>query len=507
MLDLSRIRDLWRDLGPRGQLTIVVSSLLVLVTVFLVYRYSSRPSYSRLASGLDPGQAARVAKALEATGIPYRLTAGGTAVSVKEGDLAAARLAVAEKGALPGSHVGFELFDKKSLAASDFQQRVNYQRALEGEIARTIEQIDGVQAAQVQLVLPEDSIFLDEQSKASAAVLLSGSGIDAGSVRAIAQLVAASVKGLDPSRVTITDSSGALLWPGSRAGSPDALAKLEAEQAYAAQLSSQINAFLASTVGAGKAQVRVHADLSLDSKEIAKVTYAGKGVPLQSQTETETLGSKGAAASPAPAGVAGNVPSYAGSVPAGGQSSYDRKTETTTYGVGKTVERTTVAPGTVRRLDVALLVDRSLPQAQVASLRSAVASMAGVDASRGDTLSVSPVDFVEPPAPPKAGGPFALLAKVSGAAKTAGLALAALAFLALLVRGLRRREQDAVAPEPTWLREIEASWPLRELEAPTTRIEVDPEAQKRAALRGELEEIVRTQPEHVAMQVSQWMRE
>ncbi len=507
MIDFSRLRDLWRDLGAKGQLTIVASGILVLATVFLLYRYSGGPSYATLASGLDPAQAARAAKALESAGIPYRLGSGGSSVSVKEKDLSAARLALAEKGALPGGHVGFELFDRKSLAVTDFQQRVNYQRALEGEIARTIEQIEGVQGAQVQLVLPEESVFANEQGKASAAVLLTAGPLDSGTVRAVAQLVASSVKDLSPSRVTITDSAGRLLWPGSDAGAgPGTLAKLEAEQAYASQLSSQINALLASTLGAGKAQARVHADLSLDTTEIAKVTYAGKGVPLQSQTETETLGSKGQAALP-PSGVSGNVPSYAGTAASGGQSSYDRKTETTTYGVGKTVERTTVAPGQVKRLDVALLVDRSVPDAEVASLRSAVASMAGIDRARGDTLSVAKVDFAEPVAPPKGGGPLGMVGRFAGPAKTAGLVLGALLFLVFVARSLRRREQEEVAPEPTWLREIEASWPIRELEAPTMRIEVDPETQRRAALRGELEEIARSQPEQVAMQVSQWMRE
>ncbi len=507
MLDLSRVRDLWRDLGAKGQLTIVASGVLVLVTVFLAYRFSGGPSYATVASGLEPSQASRAAKALEEAGIPYRIGAGGSSLSVKEADLSRARLALAEKSALPGSHVGFELFDKKSLAVTDFQQRVNYQRALEGEIARTIEQIDGVSGAEVQLVLPDDSVFLDEQAKASAAVLVAASRLDSSTVRGIAQLVSSSVKGLAPSRVTITDSAGNLLWPSADTGAgPGALAKLEAEQAYANQLSSQVNALLASTLGPGKAQARVHAELSMDATEIAKVTYAGKGIPLQSQTETETLGSKGQAAAP-PSGVSGNVPSYAGLSASGGQSSYDRKTETTTYGVGKTVERITVAPGAVKRLDVALLVDRSVPQAQVTSLRSAVASMAGIDRARGDTLSVSRVDFAAPPPPPKSGGPLTMVSRFLGPAKAAVMVIGALAFLALVVLGLRRREREQVAAEPTWLREIEASWPLRELEAPTMRLEVDADTQRRAALRGELEEVARSQPEQVALQVSQWMRE
>ena len=507
MLDASRLRDIWRELGPRGQLTLVISGLLVLGTIFLLYRFSARPSYATVVSGLDPAAATKATKALEGAGISYRLGDGGSAISVKEGDVAKARLALARNGGLPGNHVGFELFDKKSLGATDFQQKVDYQRALEGEIARTIEQIDSVQSAEVQLVLPEESLFADEASKASAAVLLTASGLDSGTIRGIAQLVASSVKGLTPDNVTITDSRGILLWPNGEAGGElTAAAKVEAEQLYANQLSGQINALLASTLGPGKAQARVHANLTLDRTEIAKVTYADKGVPLQSQTETETLGSKGSAL-PVPAGVSGNVPTYQGLSGGSGQSTYDRRTDTTTYGVDKTVERTTLAPGAVKRLDVALLVDKSVPDADVASLKAAVASMAGLDRKRGDTLAVSRVDFAPPPPPAAKAGPLAVVGRFLASAKVVGLSLAALVFLVLMARGLRRREREGVAPEPTWLREIEASWPLRELEAPTARIEIDPDSQRRAALRGELEELARSQPEQVAQQVTQWIQD
>ena len=137
---------------------------------------------------------------------------------MRDSQSSAARVALAEKGLTNGGQVGFEIFNKVSMGATDFQQKINYQRALEGEIDRAIQQITGITSADVQLVLPIDTLFVDQGSKASAAVLLTAAGqLDPSTVSGIAHLVAASVKGLDTANVTITDQSGALLWPNANA--------------------------------------------------------------------------------------------------------------------------------------------------------------------------------------------------------------------------------------------------------------------------------------------------
>jgi flagellar M-ring protein FliF len=510
--DASRFREIWRGLEPRGQLTLVVAALLVVATAFTLFRIASRPSYTTLTSGITASETADVTASLEGAGIAYKLQNGGTAISVPSASVDKARVELAKSGLPRGGHVGFELFDKKSLGATDFQQRVDYQRALEGEVARTIEQIDGVQSADVKLVLPEQSLFADEGSKASAAVLLSASMLDGATVRGIAHLVSSSVKGLASDHVTITDSAGSLLWPSGDAssGGLSAGSKLQAEQLYASQLASQVNALLASTLGAGKAQARVHANLTLDQTQISKVTYGKKGVALQTQLDSETLGTKGGTANKAASGVSANVPSYAGAAQSasGGNSNYSKKSGSTTYGVDKTVEQTTVAPGAVERLDVALLVDSSVPAAQLTALKQAVGSAVGLDIKRGDTLAVSQVKFATPKVdtPTVAGLP--VVGDPMKLAKPIGLGLAALIFLFLMRRGLKRREAEGTAPEPTWLREIEAAMPLAQLEAGSPlRREHDPKADAREHARNELVELATGQPEQVALQVSQWMKE
>jgi flagellar M-ring protein FliF len=508
----ARFREIWRSLEPRGQLTIVIAGLLVVATAFTLFRIAARPSYTTLASDVAASETGDITSALEGAGIEYKLGGGGTTVSVSKSDVDAARVALAKDGLPRGGHVGFELFDKKSLGATDFQQRVDYQRALEGEVARTIEQIDGVQSADVQLVLPEESLFVDDGAKASAAVLLNASTLDGATIRGIAHLVSSSVKGLASDRVTITDSAGSLLWPGAdgTAGSMSAGSKLQAESLYASQLAGQVNALLATTLGPGKAQARVHANLSLDQTEIQKVTYGKKGVALQANTEQETLGSKGGATTKAAAGVASNVPTYAGAATAtggGGNSNYSKKTDNTTYGVDKTVEQTQVAPGEVQKLDVALLIDSSVPAAQVAALKAAVGSAVGLDTTRGDTLAVSQVKFATPKAatPTVAGLP--VVGDPAKLAKPVGIGFAALIFLFLMRRGLKRREGEGAAPEPTWLREIESAMPLAQLEAGAAVRQHDPMAEQRESQHNELVELANQQPEQVALQVAQWMKE
>lgn len=512
MPDLTRIRDIWKNLGPKGQLGVVGSALLVLATFFFLYRAASQPSYSTLLSGLDPATTANAQKALDSAGVVYRIGNGGTQIDVKQGSESAAQVALAAKGVSTSNHTGFESLGKSSFGQTDFQQKVAYQRALEGEIARTIENIQGISAAQVQLVMPEDSLFASEGTKASAGVLLSGgSSLDPATVRGIAHLVSSSVKGLRPADVTITDETGALLWPTSAAGEGglDATTKIAAEQRYDSQLSTQINAMLASTLGPGKAQVRVHSDLNVDQGTIDRVEYGKKGVAVSTDTQDETLRSRGTAAA-APAGVASNVVPTYNQIGGGNTSSnYANKKGKTEFGVDKTITRTVIAPGSVNRLDVALLVDSSIPQAQVADLQKSVAALAGIQARRGDTLAVSRFAFATPPAvpqPPKSALPVppALL----GPLKWVGLVLAAGIFLLLVRRNLRKREREGVAVEPTWLREIEQSVPLAALEQGMSIHRLpDAEAQKRDQIRGEFEELVKAQPDQVAMQVGSWIKE
>ncbi len=506
---MAQLRSIIVNMTPRGRLMAVGSILGVVVVGLLMMRMASAPSYSTVMAGVDPAQTGKITAALDAKGVKYEIQNNGTAIAVDKSQIATARIALAEKGLPQSAQPGMELFDKQKLGASDFQQQVTYQRALEGQLAQTIGQIDGVGGATVQLVLPQDQLFQDQQSAAKAAVLLSGQGtsLNPGAVRGIAQLVSGSVKGLGLNNVSITDSTGQLLWPNSTAGATDgqmaATTKQAAEARYAQSEESNLNAMLAQTLGPGKAQVQVNADLNMDQTKADELVYGKKGVPLQTQKENEQL--KGGGSTGGTAGTPSNtVPSYAGAA-GGAGSNYKHVNGQTTWGVNKKVTHTTVAPGAVNRQSVAVVLDSSVPKAQVAALRQAVQNAAGINTARGDTISVSQVAFAKPPAPAKT----PITTSVVGFLKYILAGLGLLAFLFFVTRHLRRREAETLMGEPVWLREIEAPTTIAELEAGGGYRLGPGEHPSRDSnpLRGELENLVDSEPERVAQQVRAWMNE
>ena len=500
-----------KALPPRSKAIIAVSGVAILAIAFLMLRIAGAPAYSILSSGIDPAQTGKITTALDEQGIGYELRNNGTALAVDKSQLAQARVALAGQGVsvTAGAGEGFELFDEQKLGASEFQQQVTYQRALEGEIARTIASVQGVSTPQVQLVLPEDDLFADTASPATAAVMLSNSAdtLEGGAISGIAQLVASSVKGLKTENVTITDGTGQLLWPqgdGSGAGGV-AAGKQALEARYARAMEADLNAMLVRTLGPNKAQVSVTADLNADKTTRDELIYDKKGIPTKTQTETERLRG-GAARAGGPAGSGPNIPTYsAGGAGGGANSNYQRETETVEQAVGKRIEKTEVAPGAVNKLNVALLVDKTVPPDVFASVQDTVSSAAGVDAERGDTMQAAQVPFATPEVPKAGPVPTTLL----GPLKWVGLGIASLIFLFFMTRALRKREGESLA-EPAWLTQIEEPVSLAELEQQTQVMPASvpsitlpprvPDANLHA-----LDQLMEREPERVAAQVKQWM--
>ncbi len=272
--------SLLRNLTPRGRLKLGGAVLGALIALVLLFKVAGHTSYETLMAGIDTSQTSKITGALDSAGVSYKLGSGGTEISVDPKQYSQARIALAGQGLDTGtaSQPGFELFDKQKLGASDFQQQVTYQRALEGQIAQTVEGIEGVGTAQVQLVIPQDQLFTTGSQKATAAVLLSGSGdaLAPGAVQGIANLVASSVKGLTTRNVTITDGSGAMLWPSSANGGTNPTntptAKITAQNAYESTLDAQLASMLAATVGPDKA--RVQTNVVLDTNQAARTRCA-----------------------------------------------------------------------------------------------------------------------------------------------------------------------------------------------------------------------------------------
>jgi flagellar M-ring protein FliF len=499
----------FKQMSPKGWAMVGGSVAAALIFVVVLMHLASAPTYSTLETWLDPSQTGKITSTLSTQGIAYQLQNNGTALGVPANKTAAARVALATAGLLGNQQPGFSLMDKQQLGQSNFQQQVTYERALEGQLASTIETIDGVSSAQVNLVLPnaQDQLFSDQQQPSTASVLLSGSSsLQSTSVRGIAQLVASSVPGLQAGKVTITGSDGSLLWPnGSSAGgeSGGMPAQLAANQRYDSATTAAVDAMLTQTLGAGKAQVTVNGQVDANQATQQSLIYAKKGVPLTQQQSTETL--KGAGATTGgTAGTSGNIPAYtAGASGGSGNSNYKNQTVNTQFGVNKTVTKSTIAPGAVKSQSVSVLVDKTVPAASIPAIKAAVANAVGLNTKRGDALSVAQLAF----APVAKAAPAAAAASpMMKYAKYGAIGLASLLFLVFAGRMLRKRERESFGNQPTWLRELEAPRTLASLEhgQPTQVAALQPAVN---VARRQVEDLVQRDPERVAAQVRAWMNE
>jgi flagellar M-ring protein FliF len=510
--------SLLQSMSNRGKALLAASVVGIAVVAFMLVSLATKPSYATLSAGVDPAQTGKITAALDAQGIGYKIANGGTAVEVTQADMSKARVALAGKGiSANGSSSGsWDKFDSQKLGASNFQQKVAYQRALEGQIAQNIGQVGGVEGATVQLTMPDDQLFADQAKPATAAVLLGGgaSNLEAGAVRGIANLVASSVPNLKTSSVTITDGAGQMLWPTNEAAGNGTPSKTSAEARYDSQLSSQLNAIIARTVGPDKAQVRVKSDLNVDATTKDELQYDKTGTPIETTKDTETLKGTGAAGAKGAAGSASNIPTYAASgAGAGGNSNYKSDKGSTKFGVGKIVTHTKVAPGAVQRLDVALMVDPSVPPKTAKALQQAISSAAGINTQRGDTITTSSVPFVK--APTAAAAKTGPMADPIGMAKYVGLGIGSLLFLFFVTRHLRKRENAELVGEPTWLSQIDAPRPLGALGAggggdPTAMLTMGHEpmlTNNPNRRKQQIEQAVQREPDRVVQALRGWMAE
>ena len=498
--------DLVRRLSPKGWAMVGGAFAAAVVFVVLVMQFASSPSYSTIETGIDPSQTNKITSTLATQGIPYEIQNGGTAVAVESSKTAQARVALASANLLGNSQPGFSLLDKSSLGQSDFQQEVTYERALEGQLASTIETINGVSSAQVNLVIPnsQDQLFSDQSQAATASVLLSGSsGLQGGDIRGIAQLVASSVPGLSVNKVTITGASGAELWPHNSAGNGGSglPAAQAAAQKYDSSMSTEVETMLAQTLGVGNSQVVVNATLNDNRATQESLVYGKKGTLLNANTSNESLQGNGSGASGA-AGTSSNIPAYSTGSGSGGKSNYKNSSNRNQYGVNKTITHSVIAPGAVQRQSVSVLVNSKVPASEIPAIKKAVAQAVGLNASRGDTIAVSQLKFAPVSATtvkPAAANPMMKYAKYGL------LGIGALVFLIFMARAIRKREKDSFS-QPKWLSELESPRPLAALEASSTA-DVTSLQPHIGVARRQIEELVSRDPDLVAQHLRAWMAE
>src|SRR5260221_2768710 len=365
---LAQLAEFWRSLSIVKRVSLIVVTLAVLVGVLSAAALGSHVEYSYLLTDLSTEDAAAIAEKLKTMKVPYRIEAGGTALQVPEDRVHQLRLELASAGLPRGGGVGFEIFDRSNLGATEFEQHINLRRALEGELSRSISTIEGVQAARVHLVLPESRLFAARKETASASVVLKlrpAREFGRREVAGIVHLVAAAVPGLSHDRVSVVSTEGLTLHRPvtDEGGGSSGDAENEQARDIAAGMENHVRSLLERVVGPGNTDVRVHLQLSTASRERTEEHYEPARTALRSEHKTEeTTGTEGATVAGVP-GAQSNLPHTDPSAQADEKSTAGgnvlRKTQTRNWEVDRVTEKTTMPAGGTDRLSVAVLVDGS----------------------------------------------------------------------------------------------------------------------------------------------------
>jgi flagellar M-ring protein FliF len=395
----------WSALTPGRRMAFGLLAALVVVGGYLAYAQTTKTSWGVLYANLDDQTASDVMQKLDADGIPHKLDGNGSRILVPKDQLASTRLTLAGEG-ITGQPVppGFdEVFAGQGLATSDFEQQVNYERALEGELARTLLAMEPVQGANVQLSLPERSLYIgtgaDDAAKPSASVLLSlDRPLTGREVDTVANLVSSSVEGLTVDAVTIASTDGQLLHAaGTDSSATGSTESLEVTRDYEQALSGRLTELVRIATGSATATVEVRADLDFTSTNTEQETIDPTlNTPTAQHTMTETYEGTGTGA--------GTVGIDGGPIDttSGGQGTYNKSDETIEFTPGdrKVVRSTSSAP-TVRRLNLAVVVPvptaaGATPVAPIdpATIQQVVTSAAGIDAARGDSVAIAIVPAI-----------------------------------------------------------------------------------------------------------------
>ena len=374
----------------------------------LAFSFLSRQTdWAPLMSSLDPTDAAAITKQLDAKGTPFELADGGTTIMVPKDVVYQTRIDVADVAMPSSGKVGYGILDNQSLTTSEFGQRVGFQRAMEGELAKTIEAIDGVQAATVHLAMPKSATFVLDDQKASASVMVKtakGMTLSSHQVQAVVNLVAGGIEGLAPGDVTVADSEGHVLAapginPGSASGGGS---NSDALSSYESGVSQAIESMLAAAVGPGKAKATVSADLDFSNTTSTKETYEapttlvpGEALATNETTKTEAYGGTGAGGTTGGVlGTTGTPTTVAGAAASTSGTGYQLNEKQVTNALNKVTEQTSQSPGEVKRLSVAVMVDeKALSADKISEIKALVSAAAGIDPARGDTIAISRLKF------------------------------------------------------------------------------------------------------------------
>jgi flagellar M-ring protein FliF len=497
-----RLTDFVKAL-PVAHRVVIVSALAALAMLAVLFLgWVTTPSYTVLYSGLDDKAVASAIEELDTLGVPYKLEGGGRTILVPREALYETRASLAGAG-VSGAAVpqGYELMDSGGLSVSDFRQRVDYQRALEGELAKTLLAMNGINSATVRLVLPQKELFADQEEPATASVLLDPARpLDEQEVETITFLVSSAVEGLSVDRITVADADGSVLHaPGDAGGaSVQTNRNLRQTREFEQALAGDITKLLGS-VGGAPASVVVRAALNFDAVESQTETYDPESaVALKQQESAERFEGTGAALATGAVGVDGQP-----LIGEGGETNYERDENVVEFGVDKTQTQTILAPGRIEKLSVAIVMDdgtvTGVEVPPVAEVEQLVAAALGLEPARGDSVAVSTVALPAPEEPEEEVPAPSMLDLA-----TQIVAVVVLFIVSLALFLMTRRRKASQEPEVTWEEPVTLPAPapapepaLVTAELPTLGIGSD--------LQREVTALVERQPEEIATLLRSWL--
>ena len=521
MAEASHSPGIWQQWQERiGQMSMQrkIAAVLLIVAVLLMLIFVGqalfRPKFAPLFADLEPEDAGRICKKLQDMGVAYKLGQEGRSILVPEDRVYELRIQLASEGVLLGNSAGFELFDQTKLGVTDFSQRMDYQRALQEELRRTIVQLEEVEQARVHLALPEPSLFIRDSASPSASIVLKlkpYAVLDPAEVRGIMQLVAGSVENLKFEDVTIVDTRGNLLSDvslGDPAGqAADATSKQFAvRREFEAELERRLQRLLDRVLGPGQSIAMVTAELDFDSQETTMITFGTEGVPRSQTITRETWESSGGGLQPGEAGTDSNIPGYIiGS--AQGEVNYERTDETTNYELNETTEKQILAPGRLQRLHTAVVLNTKTGQLkleQIEQIEQTVAAAIGYQEERGDSISVSGMDF-DTSLAEEAEREFAAAEQRERIKEYITMGAYALAAILVLIFGLRLltdRRRRALEGEPVEVPQVPAA--AEEEEEDLVAIEA---TSAESRLRKRVRQLAEKEPETAAFLIRAWLSE
>jgi flagellar M-ring protein FliF len=461
---LSQIGRAWSSLTLSQRTTLVVSTLLTIAAVGGIVWWAQRPSWTVLYTGLDPKDAQGVIGELQSRGVPHRLGGGGSAIEVPAESVHRLRMELAAQDMPSTGRFGYvDMFNQESMSQSTRMQRMRQQKAMEDEIARSIESLRTVRSARVHLVLPGDRVFLDDEEPAKASVVVdlqAGSRLAPDEVQAVVRLVAGSVSELDAANVNVVDTTGRLLWGGDADDQLYASSRqLELKTSLERSLNAKAARVLERVIGASRYQVESTVDLDMDKVLRREQSYDPDSAVLISEEKLkeETSGGGGVGGVP---GTAANLPNGLAGAEVGGGESSSRSEKTSNFQYSS-IERTIEEPyGKVERVSVAVVVDQEWDEAdggertavprsddELGRIEELVKAAISFDETRGDVVTVRQTPFPQQPEleVTQTFDPWRWLPLV----KYPTLVLLALLAFLLFVRPALRTAREAVARSAT----------------------------------------------------------